>query len=207
MMRRMPALSANDLTPQMLVLGLVIQQPDTVAGIGRRLADEFASARFSRSSAYKNLPPLADQGYVRLVEEGESRSLNVYEATTKGVKYFQKWLGSTRLPPMIRDVLHVKLKFLAQEDIVELLEVVREEEHAYTKACEIAQTRVLQEQRWRRRKRAQWDWCARLRHIQRKDEVNLWSLMSLRLERLREDLEELLEEASAARDEAQQCMA
>lgn len=204
----MPTFSANDLTdltPRMMVLGLVIQQTDTVAGVGRRLADQFASARFSRSSAYKDLPSLAGQGYVRLIEAGESRSLNVYEATPKGVRYFQKWLRSKRLPPRIRDVLHGKLGFLAEDELVELLEVVREEEHAYTTACDIAKGRVLQEQHWRRRKRAQWDWNSRLRHIQRRDEVNLWSFMSLRLERLREDLEELLEEVSAAGGE-QQCV-
>ena len=36
-----------------MVLGLVIQQGDTVAGVDRRLADQFASARFSRGSAHK----------------------------------------------------------------------------------------------------------------------------------------------------------
>lgn len=203
----MPASTANDLTPKMMVLGLVIQQTDTAAGVGRRLADQFASARFDRSSAYKNLAPLARQGYVRLVEEGEGRSLDVYEATPKGVRYFQKWLRGKRLPPRIRDGLNGKLGFLAQDELVELLEIVREEEHAYTRACDIAKGRVLQEQHSRRRKPAQWDWGSRLRHIQRRDEVHLWSLMSLRLERLREDLEELLEEVSAVGGEAQQCVA
>lgn len=203
----MPAFSASDVTPRMLVLGLVIQQTDTVAGVGRRFADQFASARFSRSSAYKDLPSLAQKGYVRLVQSGESRSLNVYEATPKGVKYFRKWLRGTRLPPTIRDALHAKLEFLAAEDLLGLIEVVREEEHAYATACEIAQGNLLKEQRRRRSRRAGWNWSARLRHIQRKDEVNLWSLMSLRLERLGEDLEELLEELAAAEGEAQQCAA
>jgi hypothetical protein len=52
----------------MMVLGLVIQQGDTVSGVARRLADQFASARFSRSAAHQNLPSLASKGFVRLVE-------------------------------------------------------------------------------------------------------------------------------------------
>lgn len=50
-------LGSGDLTPRMMVLGLVIQREDTVAGVARRLADQFASARFPRSSEHKNLKP------------------------------------------------------------------------------------------------------------------------------------------------------
>jgi DNA-binding PadR family transcriptional regulator len=190
--------SSGDATPRMMVLGLVIQQPDTAAGVGRRLAEQFASARFPRSSAHKNLPNLAERGYIRLVERGSEPSLDRYEATPAGLEHLRRWLLGSTLPPTIRDALQGKLEFLEVEDLAALVRVVREEEKAYTYACHIAHARVLQEQRSRRRAQAgATDWRVRLRGIQSKDEATLWSMLSQRLERLLGELEELLEEVSA----------
>jgi DNA-binding PadR family transcriptional regulator len=181
-----------------MVLGLVIQQEDTVAGVDRRLADQFASARFSRGSAHKNLPSLAEKGYVRMVKKGppEEPTLDRYEATPRGVELFRGWLRGTELPPAIRDALQCKLEFLERDDLAALIEVVREEEESYTFACDIARSRVLGEQRSRRARQKPVDWRIRLRSIQSKDEANLWGLMSQRLERLRDELEGLLDEIS-----------
>lgn len=196
----MTMFSAGDPSPRMMVLGLVIRQEDTVAGVDRRLADQFASARFSRGSAHKNLPSLAEKGYVRLIENGppQEPTLDRYEATPKGVELFRGWLRHTELPPAIRDALQCKLEFLEREDLAALIEIVREEEEAYTVACDIARSRVLGEQRSRRARPKPADWRVRLRSIQSKDEANLWSLMSQRLERLHDELEGLLDEISNA---------
>jgi DNA-binding PadR family transcriptional regulator len=190
---------SGDITPRMMVLGLVVQQDDTAAGLGRRLADQFASARFPRNSPHKNLPSLADKGLVRLVERGPEGkpSLDRYEATPEGVELFCSWLRSAELPPVIRDALQCKMEFLERDDVAALVQIVREEEDAYTTACDIAHSRVLREQRARRARPEVVDWRLRLRGIQTKDEANLWGLMSQRLERLRGELEALLEEISA----------
>lgn len=196
----MAGFGSGDLTPRMMVLGLVIQQTDTVAGVGRRLADQFASARFPRSSAHNNIPSLAEKGYLRLVSrgpEGEA-SLDRYEATPEGVALLRSWLRRSGLPPAIRDALQCKMEFLERDDLEALLEVVREEEQAYAQASDIAHLRVLREQRSRRAREAPPDWQSRLRGIQSKDEATLWSLMSQRLERLRGELEALLAEIPAA---------
>ena len=194
----MPTFSSGDLTPRMMVLGLVIQQPDTVAGVGRRLADQFASARFPRSSAHNNLPSLAAKGYVRLVAKGppDEPSLDRYEATPAGVELLRGWLRRVELPPAIRDGLQCKLEFLERRDLATLIQIVRGEEDAYTSACDTARARVLQEQRLRRARGKPRDWRLRLRGIQSKDEANLWGLMSGRLKGLREELEELLAESA-----------
>jgi DNA-binding PadR family transcriptional regulator len=191
--------SSADVTPRMMVLGLVIQQPDTVAGVGRRLAEQFASARFSRGSAHKNLPSLAEEGYVRLVSRGAEPPLDRYEATPEGISHLRGWLRRPQLPPVMRDALQGKLEFAALEDLAALVRVVREEEHAYTAACHVAHGRLLSEQRSRRRARPDEpvDWRVRLRGIQSKDEATLWTLMSQRLERLRGELEELSGEVSS----------
>jgi DNA-binding PadR family transcriptional regulator len=183
-------------TPQMMVLGLVVQQPDTVAGIARRLTDQFTVARFPNGSAYDNLPSLARKGYVRLIAKGppDEPTRDRYAATTDGVEHFRSWLLSTELPPMIRDALQCKLEFAEHEDITALLRLVREQEEVYTAAYDIARARVLREQRSRRTKSNPVNTQARLRTIQHKDEATLWGLMSKRLERLGDDLEELLDD-------------
>jgi DNA-binding PadR family transcriptional regulator len=200
MPRMMPSFSAGDTTPQMIVLGLVIQQQDTASGVARRLADQFASARFSKSTAYNRLPGMADKGYLRLVERGVEASLDRYEATSTGIEFFREWLRSTELPPVVRDALQCKLELLEPEDLASLVQIVREEERAYTAAFKAAQLKVKTEQRLRRARRKPVDWPTRVRGIQRKDEAKLWGLMSMRLQSLGDELEELLDEISV--DEA-----
>jgi DNA-binding PadR family transcriptional regulator len=193
----MSMLSSGDLSPRMMVLGLVVQQPDSVAGVARRLADQFASARFPKTSAHTNLPSLADKGYVRLLAAGKKPSLNRYEATSKGTAQFHRWLlGSTR-PPIVRDAVQCKLEFLQREDLTALIQLVHGEEEACRHACNNAHGRVVGEQSSRRARGTPLDWQVRLRGIQSKDEAALWGMMSQRLEHLREELEELEQETSA----------
>lgn len=179
-----------------MVLGLVIQEPDTVAGVARRLADEFEVARFPGGSAYDNIPSLASSGYLRLVAKGPpgESTLDRYEATPAGVAYFFEWMRNTELPPMIRDALQCKLKFVEREGVSELLRLVREQEEVYTAAFDAARARVLREQRTRRARKKPVDARARLQIIQHKDETRLWGAMSRRLERLGDELDELLDD-------------
>jgi DNA-binding PadR family transcriptional regulator len=195
----MSGFSTGDTTPQMMVLGLVVQQTDTIAGVGRRLADQFASASFPRGSAHSNLPRLADKGYVRLVEEGPpgEATRDRYEATAEGIAYFRSWLCRTELPPVVRDAVQCKLELLERGDVAALVRLVREEEEAYTVACDIARARVLREQRSKRARGEAVDWRTRLRAVRNRDEANLWGLMSKRLERLGDELEALLDDISA----------
>lgn len=197
----MPAFNVGDPTPQMMVLGLVIQRQDTVAGVARRLADQFSSARFPKTAAHGNLPRLAKKGLVRLVEKGPDgeETRDRYEATAEGVEFFRDWLRSTELPPIVRDALQCKLELLERDDLAALIELVREEEDAYVAACDIARARVLREQRARRAHGEPTDWHVRLRSIQNKDEATLWGLMCKRLERLGNELEKLLEDISLGR--------
>lgn len=191
---RMPTLNVGDPTPRIMVLGLVIQRSDTVAGVARRLEDQFASARFAKTAAYGRLPGLAEKGYVQLVEKGppDKPTLDRYAATEKGVAYFRKWLRSIELPPIVRDALQCRLEFLERDDLAALLGLVREEEAAYLAACDIAHARVLREQRSRRARGKPVGWRVRLHAIQSKDEATLWSMMSKRLERVGNELEEVL---------------
>lgn len=139
--------------PRMMVLGLVIQRPDTMASVARRLADQFASASFPKTSAYGNLRRLAKEGYVRVIAQGPpgKPTLNRYEATPEGIDHFRQWLRCTELPPIVRDATQYKLELLGgHEELAALIRLVREEADAYTVACDRARARVLREQRSRR---------------------------------------------------------
>lgn len=191
--------NAGSPTPQMMVLGLVIQRSDTVAGVARRLVDKFEVARFPAASAYDNMPSLAEKGFVQLVEKGPpgEPTRDRYEATSKGVKHFRAWLRRSELPPMIRDALQCKLEFSGREDLEVLTCEVRELQEVYTQAYDIARGRVLRQQRVRRSKGKPVDVDTRLQAIRNKDEANLWGLMYKRLERLGDELEELLDELAS----------
>jgi DNA-binding PadR family transcriptional regulator len=191
-------LGTAELTPRMMVLGLVVQEEDTAAGVERRLADQFASARFPRKSAYKNLPSLAKQGLVRLVEKGPPKSpgLDRYEPTSEGVRVLREWLRRTELPPAIRDVVQCKLEFVERETLEVLIRIIQQEEEAYIFAHDVVSRQVRREQRMRlARPKEPVGWRAKLRGIQAKDEATLWGLMARRLEGLRGELEELLAES------------
>lgn len=183
----------------MVALGLVIREPDTIAGVARRMTDQFESARFGSNAAHKSLPSLAEKGFLRLIAESRSgtRSLDFYEATPEGIGLFREWLRSTELPPAIRDPLQSKLEFLELEELNALIGIVRDQERACVIACESAHARVLQEQRSRSARRKPVSGRDRLRSIQTRDEANLWSMMVKRLEDLGDELEELLRETSA----------
>jgi DNA-binding PadR family transcriptional regulator len=173
MMRPMPTFRTGDPAPNMLTLGLVIQQADTIADVGRRLAEQFPSARFSKGTAHTNLPSLAKQGYVRLVEPGPpgEPTLDRYEATPAGMQYFLQWLRRSSLPVMVRDILQCKLEFLRPEDLAGFIRFARALQAEFAELCDKAQARVLREQRSRRARVAGGklvDWRVRLRGIQTK---------------------------------------
>jgi DNA-binding PadR family transcriptional regulator len=194
----MSTLSLGDLSPRMMVLGLVVQESDSVAGVARRLADQFASARFPKTSAHTNLPSLAEKGYVRLIEPGKKASLNRYEATSEGIAELHRWLLASARTPIVRDAMQCKLEFVELDQMRALIAIVRGEEEACRGACNNAHGRVVGEQNSRRARGGPVDWRVRLRGIQSKDEAALWGMMCQRLEHLREELEDLEQEVSAS---------
>ncbi len=190
----------RDLSASIVVLGLVVERPDTIAGVGVRLVERFPRAYFSRNAAHNNLPSLADQGLVRMVERGPERSLDRYEATPSGAAHFQRWVReSAARPPALRDALQGKLVFSGHGDLLALLKTVCEEEDACAREYAVAHRHASAARRLRHRSAGgPVDLGARLRGIRIVDEANMWSLMAQRLRRLREELEELLEEIEAS---------
>jgi DNA-binding PadR family transcriptional regulator len=191
----MAAIAVGETSPRYLCLGFVIQREDTVQGVDRRLKRRFASERFTRGTATKNLPSLAAEGLVELVAEGSERPLDRYRTTPKGEASFRDWLVQTELPPAVRDALQCKLEFFELEDIPDLIEAVHEQEDAFTAATDIAHERLRTEKRARRDRRKRGeppDWRLELSIIKTKDAAKLGGVMAELLEALREDLEDLV---------------
>jgi hypothetical protein len=188
----MPPSRSGDLSASMAILGLVIQEADTAAGVGARLVDRFPRARWSRSVAHNDLPSLARQGLVRLVERGPKPSLDRYKATPEGVEQFREWLRASSMgPPMLRDVLSAKLAFSAEEDLPGLLQAIREEERICVAEFEDAQMRLGAARRLGQLGPANGsDWAGRVQSAVMTDEAMMWGQRAKRLQCLRQELEE-----------------
>lgn len=142
---------AGDLTPQMMLLGVVGEQSGTVADIQRRLIDMFPSAGVSRNAAHTSLPDMAEHGYVRLVRKGAEDSQNFYEVTDAGMGRLREWVEKPLPPPAIREAVHGKCEFGGLEDLSALLSRVRAEEKQCQAESDAAQGRIVSEQRTRRK--------------------------------------------------------
>jgi hypothetical protein len=176
----------------MAILGLVIQEADTAAGVGARLVERFPRARWSRSVAHNDLPSLARQGLVRVVQRGARPSLDRYEATPAGVEQFRGWLrASSMAPPMLRDALSAKLAFSQREDLPRLLEAIREEERICIAEFEAAQMRLGAARRLGQLGPANGsDWAGRVQNAVMTDEAMMWGQRAKRLQCLRQELED-----------------
>lgn len=192
---------SGDLPANMAVLGLVVQKPDTAAGVALRLEMEFPNARFADNAAHNNLPVLAKEGYVLLVKEGKRRSLDLYEGTPKGEAFVQTWIcESDAAPPGWRDALRGKLAFAEQETLLEVLNEIAEQEKICVREYSAMHKRVSARRAQERRAGNQPTLRKGLADVLDSDEAALWGLRGKRLRLLRGDVEGLVEDLRAARE-------
>jgi len=123
-----------------IVLGLLLERPDTCYRLDKRMAERLGSAQFSRGAAAGAVKRLQERDLVRPVE-GEDRSglravdgrkKTVYEATSAGVEHFKGWLRASTQTPPVREELHAKIALWGSEDVSRLIEIVREAEMSCT---------------------------------------------------------------------------
>ncbi len=189
------------MTPQMMVLGLVAVQAGSVADTQRRLIDLFPGTDFAKNSAHTNLPTLARQGHVRLIEAGSELSQNRYEATDRGIAHLHEWIASSPPLPALRDPIHGRIEFAGLdgianlEDLESLLLEVRAQEKGCLAISDDAHERLLAEQRlmarsslktWQERLRAD------LRLLRLKDVKLSWADQEHRRKTFGDELEEII---------------
>lgn len=191
----------GEMSASMAVLCLVVEQTDTVAGVGVRLARQFPDAWWSRSAVHNNIPSLAKQGLVCLAKKGPpgKASLDTYRATSEGVAQVRRWVReSAVVPPVLRDSLQGKLEFSdEEEDVLGLIETVREEEDACTRKYADAHTSDMRARQARLRRRSRGRQASlkdMMGDVKLADEAAVWGLMVNRLKLLRENLEDVLEQ-------------
>jgi hypothetical protein len=180
----------GDLTASMVILGLIVKQSDTAAGVSARLVSQFPSARWPRTTSHKGLSALLERGFVRIIDADEG-TLDRYEATRQGEVEFTAWLrASPAMPPALRDAIHIKLALCEDQDLSWFIGVIREQERACLEAGEAAQVRLNRASRSGQLGPAgAADIKSRVPRARMTHEVRLWDDMSVRLRRFREDLE------------------
>jgi DNA-binding PadR family transcriptional regulator len=187
----------------MAILGLVVQKTDTINGLGARLVERFPHAQWSRSVAHNSLPSLEKQGLVRMVDRGAERALDRYEATDEGIGEFREWLRASSAAPLaLRDAVHAKLEFAEEQDVPDLILAIREEEEACAREFAAASSRLNVQWQLKRlnppgvagRQSSNTDLGSRVRHALMTDEAMLWGMRARRLRRLRQELEDSVEE-------------
>ncbi len=185
---------SGDLTPTMAVLGLVVQEPDTAAGVALRLEEQFSDARFVGNAAHNSLPSLARDGLVRLVRQGKTQSLDLYEGTPEGEAVLQAWIReSDAAPPGWRDALRGKLAFATRDSLVAVLREIRQKERDCIREFSVAHHRCSPAKAERERRAGEpLDVEAEMADLLDADELTLRGQRVQRLQGLRVHIEGLL---------------
>ncbi len=190
-------MSANE-----MVLGLLIERPDTSYQLDRRLEQGFPSAQFSRDTARQALKRLAREGLVRPVDGQKQESLEdargeriVYEVTTAGVRHFGAWIRSSIALPPAREDLLAKIALCTTEDLPRMIEVVQEAEQS----CTAKLLRLNRRTRREREKLGPREWKRRMGVAAAASEAAWWDGRIAWLQRLRVDLKIELQRYEAER--------
>jgi hypothetical protein len=196
----MPRKRSIGLSAGEAVLGLVIEQPDSASGLGKRLVERFRAAQFTRSTAHNALTRLARADLVRAVAEdgapaGGSAPAEEHrwEATPLGVEHFRGWLRScSSAAPALREELQAKVEFCGPGDLPHLIEAIGAEERACASMFAAAQGRLSEADLIAPRHSSEVSrWAAAVHRAVLRDEAAMWGMRFKRLERLRARLEEL----------------
>jgi DNA-binding PadR family transcriptional regulator len=134
------AVQQSEMSAGEIVLGLLLERPDTCYQLDKRMAERLGSAQFSRGVAAGAVKRLLERELVRPSECEERADLRavdgrrktVYETTPAGVEHFRRWLRASTQTPPVREELHAKIALWGSEDISRLIEIVREAEMSCT---------------------------------------------------------------------------
>lgn len=182
----------GELTASIAMLGLLVQQPDSIANLAGRLAERFPNECWSRSSVHKNMPGLVSRGLVRPTEASRERLTEIYEVTPEGFAQFRDWLRhSSEELPALRDAVRARLELAEEQDLPMLLDAIREETAICIEQYERLRGRYAAECRLGRLGSGNepQDFRRRVRGALLVDEIILWGSRIKRLQRLRKELE------------------
>ncbi len=176
-----------------IVLGLLIEEPDTCYHLDKRIAERLGSAQFSRGAASRAVERLLERKLVRPADvEGrpelrvvDGRKKTVYESTPSGVDHFERWLRASTQTPPVREELHAKIALWGSAELPRLIEIVREAEMA----CTLRLSDANREMRAERQTSEVSDWERTMQLIVSAGEATWWDARIKWLQNVRMYLE------------------
>jgi DNA-binding PadR family transcriptional regulator len=180
----------SDLSMSMAILGLLIERPDTLGGIGIRLEQRFPDALWARSTPSNSMKGLLRKGHVRLVSGGGRSARDRYEPTSLGVAHFRQWKHESAVPRTLRDALQGKLAFSSPADLPRYIETREEELEDREQKYTDVHKRLLEAEALSNRLAAGGvaDYDATMLCIKLADQARIWGYDMRRLRSLLKDL-------------------
>jgi DNA-binding PadR family transcriptional regulator len=182
------AVQQSEVSAGEIVLGLLVERPDTCYQLDKRMAERLGSAQFSRGAAAGAVKRLLERDFVRPAERAERmrsrtsaatavdgraadrRRKTVYEPTPAGVEHFRRWLRASTQTPPVREELHAKIALWGSEDLTRLIEIVREAEMA----CTLQLRELNRRMQFERRANGANEWARTMQLIVISGEVAWW---------------------------------
>jgi len=116
------------------LLGLLHEGPMTggqlMAAAQRRLGPYWS---MTRSQVYRELPALAEAGYVKMGKPG-ARSSQPYSITPAGKRAFMRWLAEAPGREALRNPVALRVAFGAHQSAAQLSEIYRQATEHHTEA-------------------------------------------------------------------------
>jgi predicted transcriptional regulator len=191
----MSRVNPDELPASMVVLGLLIEQPDqTVRHFGQCIDQRFTSARFSRATAQTALERFTERGWVDRSHEGRSRSYDRYVPLKPGKSAFREWMYDIPKDgpaPALREAMYGRIELCQLKDLPRLKQLAEEEAEASSLLYENATKRLG---RHRRSQISRTDYLKRARAILLHVDPMHWATRNKRYELIAEALGEIIED-------------
>lgn len=175
----------------MVVLRLMIEEPDSRSGLTARVKHEFASARWSRSAVHNACDRLVLAGRARPLDRDVGRDVVRLEATRDGRAYYEKWRRDTARG-RLRDNVSARIRLCrSPEEARDLVVWLRmQEDSCDEEQAGAKESLMVHTHRVRRRRGGDRDDFAAVREEWALvDEVVRWEFEADRISRLRQNVE------------------
>lgn len=181
----------SGVSARMLVLGLLMESPDTPSGVAARLKERFASARLAQSNAHNVIKRMQREGLVSIVEGDEGRPAARIEATEAGAIQFEGWMRATwNKVPELRDPTAMRLAMCRDlRDLRMMSDAIAREEELCDDAHLDARTKAhVKQERLLRAGESSYEWRTAVEYLLLIDEAAFWAHRARRLHRIHDEL-------------------
>lgn len=191
----MSRVNPDDLPASMVVLGLLIEQPNqTVRHFGQAIDRRFSCARFSRANAQSVLERFAEHGKAERSHKGRSKAYDRYVALEPGVNEFREWMYDIPKDgpaPSLREAMYGRIELCQTKDLPRLKQLAEEEAEASNLLYQDATRRLG---RHERSQIPRTEYLKRARAVLLRVDPMHWCTRTKRYELIAEALGEIIED-------------